>query len=325
MRAAAAQTIADLAGIDDRVVAIGSDLGFGALETMRREYPKRFFMEGISEQYVVGMAAGLAMEGFIPFVVSIASFITRRCYEQIYIDAGLHNVPVRIVGNGGGLVYASCGPTHTAVEDWAITRALPGLMVLAPGDTNEVRALLRQSLTLPGPLYMRLGPANPPTLPKPETPILGRAVPLRPATDILIVSAGPMTSTALAAADLLTERGIGAGILHLHTIAPIDHQAILATARDIPLTVTLEEHTRIGGLGSAVAETLAESDPPTGTRLLRLGLPSTFPHGVTDRDALLREYGLDAHGVARSISANLTNRSHGMASSTTASNRRGRG
>jgi transketolase len=307
MRVAASEELLTLALEDDRVVFVGSDLGFGAMEGLRREVPERFFMEGVSEQYVMGMAAGLAMEGFIPFVASIASFITRRCYEQIRIDVCLHDLPVRILGLGGGLVYAPLGPTHTAVEDCGLLREIPNLTVAAPGDKIEVRAFLRESLYRPGPLYLRLGPAGPPPLPTEVPPVLGRGRLLRTAGDVLIVSTGAMTHTALAVSEILASQSTRAGVLHVSTVAPIDEETLLAAADSVELVASLEEHSVVGGLGSAVSEVLTEWRPSNGTPMLRLGLPREFPAGATTRDAVLAAHGLDAVGVARSIADRLSN------------------
>jgi transketolase len=305
MRVTTSEELLAMARDDDRVVFVGSDLGFGAMEDLRREFPDRFFMEGVSEQYVMGMAAGLAMEGFMPFVASIASFITRRCYEQIRIDVCLHNLPVRIIGIGGGLVYAPLGPTHTAVEDFALLREAPNLTVAAPGDRAEVRAVLRESLRLPGPIYIRLGPARPPALPRSDLPVLGKGSLLRAPHEVLIVSTGAMTHDAMTASDMLTSRDIRGGALHMNTVWPIDREAILAVAGSTSLVVTLEEHSIVGGLGSAVSETLA-AEGSGGPPVLRLGLPRQFPVGATDRDILLADNSLDAAGVARSIVDRLT-------------------
>ena len=138
MRKTALDCVFELAKKDDRVVFIGSDLSVGVLDEMRRVLPKRFFMEGVSEQHIIGMAAGLALEGFIPYVNTIATFLTRRCYEQIALDLCLQNLPVRLIANGGGAVYAPLGPTHLAVEDLAILRALPNMTVVAPCDAAEM-------------------------------------------------------------------------------------------------------------------------------------------------------------------------------------------
>jgi transketolase len=308
MRVTFGEELSRLARDDERVVFIGSDLGNGAMEDFRRQHPRRFFMEGISEQHVMGMAAGLAMDGFVPFVASIASFITRRCYEQIRIDVCLHDLPVRIVGIGGGLTYAALGPTHTAVDDWALLRAIPNMTVLAPGDRADVRSLLSQSLALPGPAYLRLGPAQPDPLPAAAPATVGKATLLRPAREVLLVATGAMTAVALAAAGDLARRGIGAGVLHVTTLKPFDRHALVEAMTGCTLAVSLEEHSVVGGLGSAVADALADQGPGAGLALLRLGIPDTFPTGAHRRDRLLREYGLDRAGVARSVAARLEGR-----------------
>ena len=142
MRKTALECIHKLAQVDERVVFIGSDLGPGVLDKMKVEFPARFFMEGVSEQYIVGMSAGLAMEGFIPYVNTIATFLTRRCYEQVAVDLCIHDLPVRLIANGGGGVYAPLGPTHLAIEDIAIMRALPNMTVVAPCDADEMNRLM---------------------------------------------------------------------------------------------------------------------------------------------------------------------------------------
>ncbi len=157
MRRACLDMVHELAKRDPRVVFVGSDLGPGVLDEMKKEMPDRFYMEGVSEQALIGIAAGLAMEGFIPYVNTIATFITRRCYEQVAVDLCLHNLPVRLIANGGGLVYAPLGPTHQAIEDIAIMRALPNMTVVAPADAEEMRRFMDHTLDWKRPIYIRLG------------------------------------------------------------------------------------------------------------------------------------------------------------------------
>jgi transketolase len=303
VRVTFADELVRLADADERVVFVGSDLGHGAMEEFRGRFPDRFFMEGVSEQYVVGMAAGLAMDGYVPFVVSLAGFITRRSYEQLRIDLGLHRLPVRVVGLGGGLVYAPLGPTHLATEDWSLLRAIPGMTVLAPGDRAEVRALLAQAVDLPGPVYLRLGPAGPADLPSTGPTLLGTARLLRPARDVLIVSAGPLSATALAAAAQLEILGVAAGVLHVSCLAPFDLTTFAAAVSGCALVVSLEEHSTVGGLGSILSEALAQR--PGDAPLLRLGIPERFSTGSHDREELLRAYGLDAPSVAQAVQLRL--------------------
>src|SRR3981081_2744113 len=213
MRNACLDKVHDLAKRDGRVVFIGSDLSPGLLGDMKREMPERYYMEGITEQNVVGMAAGFAMEGFIPYVHTIATFITRRCYEQVAVDLCLHNLPVRLIGNGGGLVYAPLGPTHLAIEDIAIMRALPNMTVVAVCDADEMIRFMDQTLDWPGPIYIRLAKGFDPIVSRNELGFeIGKAIPLRVAahgmSSALLVSTGVATTRALAAAELLAAKGI---------------------------------------------------------------------------------------------------------------------
>src|SRR5262249_32935515 len=146
----------ELAQRDERVLFVGSDLGAGVLGKMKAQMPHRFFMEGVAEQNLIGMSAGLALEGFVPYVNTIATFITPRCFEQVAVDLCLHKLPVRLIGNGGGVVYAPLGPTHLAIEDIAIMRALPNMTVVCPTDAEEMRRFMAESLDWPGPIYIRV-------------------------------------------------------------------------------------------------------------------------------------------------------------------------
>src|SRR6266436_10429145 len=182
MRPTCINMVFELAKRDPRVVYIGSDLDPPLTKRMREEMPGRAFMEGVSEANVVGMAAGLAMEGFIPYVHTIATFITRRCYEQVAVDLCLHNLPVRLIGNGAGLVYAPLGPTHLAIEDIAIMRALPNMTVVAVSDADEMRRLMNQTLDWPGPIYIRLAKGGDPIISRADLGFeIGKAIPMREA------------------------------------------------------------------------------------------------------------------------------------------------
>lgn len=311
MRQTSLSMIHELARRDPRVVFIGSDLGPGTLSAFREEFPERFFMEGVAEQNIIGMAAGLALDGFIPYVNTIATFLTRRCYEQIAIDVCLHNLPVRLIGSGGGLVYAPLGPTHLAIEDVAIMRALPNMSVLAPADAEEMRRLMPETLTWPGPIYLRLAKGGDPVLTDPQDGFaIGRAILRRPAGDALIVTTGVLLGSALGAAEALAAEGIHAGVLHVPTIKPLDHETILGLASRVKVLITVEEHTLTGGLGSAVAELLADCGPTPGPRLHRLGIPDIFPKEYGSQSTMLQGFGLDSSGVAAAVRQALNLRSN---------------
>jgi transketolase len=269
--------------------------------------PDRFFMEGVSEQNLIGMAAGLAMEGFIPYVNTIATFITRRCYEQLAVDLCLHNLPVKLIANGGGLVYAPLGPTHLAIEDLAILRALPRMTVFAPCDKDEMARLVPQTLDLDGPCYIRLAKGGDEIVSDPAHGFtMGRAITLRQPGKVLIIGTGITSTRALHAAKELADEGIDCGVLHMHTVKPLDEAAILSCLDQVDLVVTVEEHTLVGGLGSAVGDLLLDQAPVSASRLLRLGIPDSFADKYGTQDELLEYYGLQGPQIAQRIRDVLT-------------------
>jgi transketolase len=306
MRQTALDMVTELARRDARVVFIGSDLGPGTMDAFRAEMPDRFFMEGVSEQSIIGMAAGLAMEGFIPFVNTIATFLTRRCFEQVAVDLCLHNLPVRLIANGGGVVYAPLGPTHLAIEDMAILRTLPNMTVVAPSDAQEMRRTISATPDVPGPIYIRLGKGGDPVIARDgEAFAIGKAIEKRAPSRIGMIATGVMTERCLRAADLLAARGIAAGVLHCHTVKPLDIDAVRGFAKSVRLLVTVEEHVATGGLGSAVADGLLVGGTAI-PRLLRLSLPDEFPRHYGSQDDLLGLAGLQPDSIAERVANVLT-------------------
>ena len=306
MRNTCLNMVYELAKEDERIVFIGSDLSPGLLAGMKRDMPARYFMEGITEQNVVGMAAGFAMEGFIPYVNTIATFITRRCYEQVAVDLCLHDLPVRLIGNGGGYVYAPLGPTHEAIEDIAIMRALPRMTVTAVCDADEMTRLMDATLDWPHPIYIRLGKGGDPIISKPERGFaIGKAIDMidgeTGASDVLLIATGVATTQALKAAGSLAADGIRCRLLHVHTVKPIDADAIVDAAARTKLVVTVEEHSVVGGLGSAVLETL--SDRLTGALppVKRLGIPDKFAEHYGSQAKLMEDFRFDAKGIDATV------------------------
>ena len=307
MRKVCLDMVYELARQDPRVFFIGSDLGAGTLEPFKREMPDRFFMEGVSEATIIGMAAGLAMEGKIPYVNTIATFLTRRCFEQIAVDLCLHNANVRLIGSGGGLVYAPLGPTHLAIDDLAILRALPNMTIVAPADANEMRRLMPATLAHQGPLYIRLAKGGDPIVTQDQGPFeIGRAVLMREGADALLVTTGVTLQVALAAAALLREHGVEATVLHMPTVKPLDVAALLRHAAEVPAIVTVEEHTLMGGLGSAVAEAIAEAGLTPVKRVKRIGIPDVFADQYGSQASLMRRYGISAEHVASTVTGLLS-------------------
>ena len=297
MRADALNLVLELAREDSRVVFIGSDLGPGVLRAFRDEMPERFFMEGVSEAGIVGMAAGLAAEGCVVYVNTIAPFFTRRACEQVAMDVCLHNLDVRLIASGGGLVYAPLGPTHMAIEDLAAMRVLPNMRVLAPADAREMRAQMRALHATRGPAYIRVGKGNEPDITPERAGGYGAALPVRAGRDVLLITTGVTLHTAVAAAALLEASGVTTGILHCPWVKPLDTAAIAEHAAGVRAVLTIEEHVAAGGLGGAVAEWLCES-ACAGKPFRRIALPDEFPAHYGSQAELMAHYGITPERTA---------------------------
>ena len=309
MRENCLKMVFELAKQDERVVFIGSDLGVGVLSDFKKEIPSRFFMEGVSEQNLVGLAAGMAMEGNVVYLNTIATFLSRRCYEQVAVDLCLHNVNVRLIANGGGVVYAPLGPTHLAIEDIAIMRALPNMTVVAPADAVEMNRFMKVSVDHPGPIYIRVAKGHDPIVTSDTGPfVIGQAVPMREGEEVLLATTGIGLQVCLAAAEKLAAQAVKAAVLHFPTIKPLDTAALHAHAERAAAIVSVEEHTIIGGLGSAVAEYLAESDLLHARRFKRIGIPDVFPSVYGDQNGMMRKYGVSAENVVEQAQVLLKSR-----------------
>lgn len=293
MRDAFIRTLLPLAKADPKIILITGDLGFGVLNEYRKECPDQFYNVGVAEQNLAGVACGLALTGHIVFTYSIANFPTIRCLEQIRNDICYHDADVKIVAIGGGMAYGALGPSHFATEDLAILRALPGIAVVAPGDPVEVEQLLPQIVDRPGPVYLRLGRGGDEKVLNPDVEVvLGRPTVARAGSDVLLLTVGGMLPVALRAAEALADEGVDARVVSVHTLVPLDVDAVANLARQFPIVVTCEEHTIVGGLGGAVAEVIAERGISTTFR--RFGLPAEFPVGIGSHDYMRAANGLDA-------------------------------
>jgi len=302
MRKTALDMVYQLAKKDERIFFIGSDLGAGTLDCFQEEMPDRFFMEGIAEANIIGLAAGLAMEGYIVYVNTIASFLTRRCLEQIALDLCLAKLRVRLIGNGGGMVYAPLGPTHMAIDDIALMKALPNMTAIAPADAEEMTRLMPSTVDHQGPIYIRLAKGYDPVVTLPDSPFaIGRAYSMRQGSDALIVTTGICLESALEAADILSADGIATGVLHAPTIKPFDVETFGQMATQTPVIVTVEEHSIIGGLGSTVAEIVAETQWPSQKQFRRIGLPDVFPDGYGCQTELMSKYNIDTPSIVTAI------------------------
>ncbi|HEY8240428.1 MAG TPA: transketolase C-terminal domain-containing protein [Kiritimatiellia bacterium] len=301
MRKACLLSIYDLARRDDRVVFIGSDITKRDLEKLSEEFADRFFMEGVYEAHIIGMAAGMALNGKMPYINTIATFLTRRCFEQVLLDVCLHKLPVRLIGSGGGTVYAPLGPTHLANEDIAILRAIPNMTVVAPCDADEMKRLMPATLAWPGPIYIRLAKGGDAVVSSDANGFaIGKAIRMRQGGDAVIVSTGVTTQLALKAAAELEQQGAGATVLHMHTLKPFDDRAVLDAARGARAVVTIEEHTLVGGLGSAVAEVLMEAGL-SGLKFKRLGIPDVFTEELGSQNDIMGKYGISVPRLVETV------------------------
>lgn len=305
MRTAFFQTLVELAEYDKRIYLLVADIGFGVVEPFARRFPDRFLNVGVAEQNLTGIAAGVAMAGKVVFTYSIANFPILRCIEQVRNDVCYHKANVKIVSVGGGYSYGALGMTHHATEDLAILRALPEMAVVAPGDPLEVRAATRALVNHDGPCYLRLGRAGEPILHDSSVEFqLGKAIQVRDGDAATLITTGAMLQNAIQAADKLATRGIQARVLSMHTLKPLDEDAVLAAARETRCIVTVEEHSIIGGLGSAVAECLAESGLQVPFK--RIGLPSAFSRNIGSQEYLREKSDLSPDKILSSLEQLLT-------------------
>ena len=288
------------------IIFLGSDLGAGTLSKMKSDLPDQFVMEGISEQHIIGMSSGLAMEGFIPYVNSIAPFLTRRCYEQILVDLCLHDLPVRLIANGGGVVYAPLGPTHLAVEDIAILRAIPNMTIIAPCDADEMLRLMPKTVDYQHPIYIRLAKGGDKIVSQDDNGFeIGKAIILREPGDGLFITTGVMTQKAMEAANQLANEGVECGVLHMHTIKPLDEEALSVLIPKVQAVVTVEEHIRTGGLGSAVLEFCNDSLPDHTTKIRRIGIPDRFSDKYGSQDELLEYWGITVESMKKMMKSTI--------------------
>jgi transketolase len=303
MRATFIQTLIELAEADDKIVLITGDLGFGVVEPFVARFPGRFLNVGVAEQNMAGIASGMALSGKIVFTYSIGNFPTLRCLEQIRNDVCYHNANVKIVSVGAGLAYGALGASHHATEDIAVVRALPNMTVLSPADAIEAEMATRAAAAHDGPVYLRLARTNEAAVHAGTISFeIGKAIPVMEGNDITLIATGSMVHISAQAAGILASTGVQARVLSMHTLRPLDEEAIRSAACETGAIMTIEEHSRIGGLGSAVAEVLAEYSE-RAIPFRRVALPSEFVSLVGSQNYLREAYSLSAAGIAKAALA----------------------
>jgi transketolase len=297
-RDAYGKVLVELGKKDERVVAVTADLaGSVRMTEFKKKFPKRFFDFGIAEQDMMGASAGLAITGKIPYISTYAVFASLRAGEQARTDIAYNKLPARICATHSGIGFGVGGATHQSLEDIGIFRNMPGMTVLVPADGVETAAIMRMTLALPGPVYIRLGRSKEKTVYEQDFEYnVGRADVLQGGKDLAILVCGGLVGHALNAADLLRDNGIDAGVVNVSTIKPIDKETILKVAESAGAILTVEEHSIINGLGSAVAELIAEAG--ISVRFKRHGILDVFTTSGPYKD-LLAYYLLDAEGIAK--------------------------
>ena len=303
MRKTCLESVYKLAKRNKKVIFIGSDLGPGVLKEFKKNIPERFFMEGVSEQSIVGMAAGLAIEGYLPYVNTIATFLTRRCFEQLVIDLCLHDLPVKLIGNGGGLVYAPLGPTHQAIEDISILRTLPNMTILAPCDAIEMKNLVPATLKWPHPIYIRLARGGDQIITKKsEKFIIGKSVTIKKPKEYLFITTGITTQIALNASKKLdNEHSIKSGVIHFPSIKPLDTEVLLEWIKKVKKIITVEENVLSGGFGSSILEFCSEHLKEHMHKISRIGLKDEFVDDYGDQNSLLNKYNLNEQSLCKKM------------------------
>ena len=307
-RAVYGQAILNIADKLPQLIALSADLGTSSgLSPFMRKYPDRFINVGIAEQNMIGIAAGLAKEGFIPFVSSFAPFLSMRASEQIRMELGYMEHNVKVVALGSGLALGFLGNSHYGLEDISIMRSIPNMCVVAPADCSEIFKTIEASANYHGPVYIRLtgGVNNPPVYENEYDFELGKSILLRSGNDILIIANGTMLSRAIDAHDILKDHGISCDVLNMHTIKPMDNKSLKKYSMNKKLIVSIEEHTIIGGLGSSIAEYF--SNTHNRVNHLMLGLPDKFGK-TAEYEFLLNTYGLTGKKISNSILNVLKNK-----------------
>ena len=284
-----------------QVYFLTGDLGFHVVENIHEDFPTRFINVGVAEQNLIGIAAGLALAGKKVYVYSIIPFITMRCYEQVRDDLCYHNLDVTLIGAGSGLSYGILGSTHFALEDIAILRPLPNLSIFSPADEKEATAGMQELRCYKSPVYIRVGKKNEPVVYQHTNNFkYGKASYLKKGNKIAIITTGTITSEVLIAADkLLKKNGIDSTVIDIHTIKPLDGETIITVAKNHDLIITVEEHGIIGGVGTAIIETL--SDSAIFTPIYRIGTTDAFIHEVGTQEYLRKKLGLDGESIYQKI------------------------
>lgn len=299
MRDAFSDELTSLADSDSRIVLLMADIGNHMFDSFKERFPDRFFNCGIAEANMISIAAGLAMCGYRPFVYTFAAFTVGRAFEQIRDDLAFQNLPVVIIGLGGGMTYAPLGPTHYICEDIAITRSLPNMTVICPADALETRAAVRASLHCPGPIYIRIGKKREPIIHSHLYFEIGKPIHISEGDDICLLVSGTILNEVVEAQKKLHLHGIDPMVVSFHTVKPLNISFLEEVFAHFSLIFTIEDHSIIGGFGSAVAEWLTTIQ--YNGRLVRLGISDEYLTTAYSQKNAYNKYSLDCEGIAERV------------------------
>ena len=301
MRAAFADEIEKITTNDNRVVLLSGDIGNRMFDTYKEKFPSNFYNCGIAEASMTSLSAGMALCGLRPVTYTITTFNTIRCLEQIRLDLCYQNLPVIIVGVGGGLSYASLNATHHALEDIAFLRVLPNMTVICPGDAWEVRAALRESLKINGPVYIRMAKKNEPLVHSsiPDL-IIGKGLIIQPGKDICFLNAGSLLPSVIDAAETLKNKGISAQVVSMHTVKPLDKELLNDVFNNFNNVFTFEEHSILGGFGGSIAEWLSEQNNPKA-KLTRIGTNDFFMYEAGEKEHAQEFFGISTSKIIEKV------------------------
>ena len=307
MRNAFADEITKIAQQREDIVLLSGDIGNRLFDKFKEVAPGRFFNCGVAEANMVGVAAGMAASGLRPVCYTIASFLTYRVIEQIRLDLGYHHQRVILVGTGAGLSYASLGSTHHSVEDMGMLRLIPGLAVLAPGDEKELRPVLHAALEYPGPVYIRIGKKGEPVVHEKEPKFeIGKALRVREGKEVWILALGNTLPLAMEAATQLDSRGVSCGVASMGSLKPLDTKLLAEVFASAKVVATFEEHSVLGGLGTATAEWLAAQSAPARAKLVTFGTPDEFLHATTHQPSAREWAGLTVENMTQRLASALS-------------------
>lgn len=303
MRKAFSDTLVNVAKNDPKLIFLTGDLGFQVFDDFIKQFPERYVNVGVAEAQLINTAVGLALEGWRPIAYSIASFSTARPFEQIRFGVSYHNLPVMVVGAGGGFTYANAGVTHHAADDLALMGLLPGMSVVTPGGPDELRELMPQLLKLKGPSYLRVGKFGEPEIGHDSPIMLGKARKLINGTEVAVITSGDIVSDIYPKIRELTGSGLNPALYHFHTVKPADRACFDEITNNFSIAVVIEESIPQGGLYNAICTWKAETN--STLRIIRRGAPDAFVLGNPGREELRRRIGVDGESL-KSLLKQLT-------------------